>query len=65
MPPTDHDLYTLRALFAAAAANAHTSLSTTMRWAILTRLRESAWVPDPHRPCPSPWINPGASRRVW
>lgn len=54
MPLIDLPPYTLRMVFAAAAADTHSSLSAAMRGAILTSLQRPAWVPNPQN-IPQTW----------
>ena len=54
MPLIDLPPYTLRMVFAAAAADNRNALSAAMRGAILTSLQRSAWVPDPQA-IPQTW----------
>ena len=54
MPLIDLPPYTLRMVFAAAAADNRNALSAAMRGAILSSLQRSAWVPDPQA-IPQTW----------
>ena len=54
MPLIDLPPYTLRMVFAAAAADNRNALSAAMRGAILSSLQRPAWVPDPQA-IPQTW----------